>query len=111
MGQYSEEIFTSLGMLDQVKEKATYGKDVTEVLTWIATGNADAGVVYATDAKSSADVKVVAEAPEGSVSKAIYPVAVVKDSKVQDAAKTFVDYLASDEAIGIFEKYGFIANK
>ncbi len=111
VGQYSEEIFTSLGMLDQVKEKATYGKDVTEVLTWIATGNADAGVVYATDAKSSADVKVVAEAPEGSVSKAIYPVAVVKDSKVQDAAKTFVDYLASDEAIGIFEKYGFIANK
>lgn len=111
VGQYSEEIFTSLGMLDKVKEKATYGKDVTEVLTWIATGNADAGVVYATDAKSSADVKVVAEAPEGSVSKAIYPVAVVKDSKVQDAAKTFVDYLASDEAIGIFEKYGFIANK
>lgn len=111
VGQYSEEIFTSLGMLDKVKEKATYGKDVTEVLTWIATGNADAGVVYATDAKSSADVKVVAEAPEGSVSKAIYPVAVVKDSKVQDAAKTFVDYLASHEAIGIFEKYGFIANK
>ena len=111
VGQYSEEIFTSLGMLDKVKEKATYGKDVTEVLTWIATGNADAGVVYATDAKSSADVKVVAEAPEGSVSKAIYPVAVVKDSKVQDAAKTFVDYLASDEAIGIFQKYGFIANK
>lgn len=111
VGQYSEEIFTSLSMLDKVKEKATYGKDVTEVLTWIATGNADAGVVYATDAKSSADVKVVAEAPEGSVSKAIYPVAVVKDSKVQDAAKTFVDYLASDEAIGIFEKYGFIANK
>lgn len=111
VGQYSEEIFTSLGMLDQVKEKATYGKDVTEVLTWIATGNADAGVVYATDAKSSTDVKVVAEAPEGSVSKAIYPVAVVKDSKVQDAAKTFVEYLGSDEAIGIFEKYGFIANK
>ncbi len=111
VGQYSEEIFTSLGMLDKVKEKATYGKDVTEVLTWIATGNADAGVVYATDAKSSADVKVVAEAPEGSVSKAIYSVAVVKDSKVQDAAKTFVDYLASDEAIGIFQKYGFIANK
>lgn len=111
VGQYSEEIFTSLGMLDQVKEKATYGKDVTEVLTWIATGNADAGVVYATDAKSSTDVKVVAEAPEGSVSKAIYPVAVVKDSKVQDAAKSFVDYLASEEAIGIFEKYGFIANK
>lgn len=111
VGQYAEEVFTSLGILDKVKEKTTYGKDVTEVLTWVATGNADAGVVYATDAKSSEDVKVVAEAPEGSVSKAIYPVAVVKDSKVPDGAKAFVEYLASDEAIGIFEKYGFIANK
>lgn len=111
VGQYAEEVFTSLGILDKVKEKTTYGKDVTEVLTWVATGNADAGVVYATDALSSKDVKVVAEAPEGSVSKAIYPVAVVKDSKIPDAAKAFVDYLASDEAIGIFENYGFIANK
>lgn len=111
VGQYSEEIFTSLGILDQVKKKVTYGKDVTEVLTWIATGNADAGVVYATDAKSSADVKVIAEAPEGSVSKAIYPVAVIKDSKLPDAARAFVEYLSSEEAIGVFEKYGFLENK
>ncbi len=111
VGQYAEEVFTSLGNLDEVKKKATYGKDVTEVLTWVATGNVDAGVVYATDAKSSKDVKVVAEAPEGSVSKAIYPAAVVKASKIPDAAKAFVDYLATDEAMKIFENYGFIANK
>lgn len=111
VGQYAEEVFTSLGNLDEVKKKATYGKDVTEVLTWVATGNVDAGVVYATDAKSSKDVKVVAEAPEGSVSKAIYPAAVVKASKIPDAAKAFVDYLAADEAMKIFENYGFIANK
>jgi molybdate transport system substrate-binding protein len=111
VGQYAEEVFTSLGNLDEVKKKATYGKDVTEVLTWVATGNVDAGVVYATDAKSSKDVKVVAEAPEGSVSKAIYPAAVVKASKIPDAAKAFVDYLTTDEAMKIFENYGFIANK
>ncbi|WP_073272967.1 molybdate ABC transporter substrate-binding protein [Anaerocolumna jejuensis] len=111
VGQYAEEVFTSLGNLEEVKKKATYGKDVTEVLTWVATGNVDAGVVYATDAKSSKDVKVVAEAPEGSVSKAIYPAAVVKASKIPDAAKAFVDYLATDEAMKIFENYGFIANK
>lgn len=111
VGQYAEEVFTSLGNLEEVKKKATYGKDVTEVLTWVATGNVDAGVVYATDAKSSKDVKVVAKAPEGSVSKAIYPAAVVKASKIPDAAKAFVDYLAADEAMKIFENYGFIANK
>jgi molybdate transport system substrate-binding protein len=111
VGQYSEEIFTSLGILDQVKEKVTYAKDVTEVLTWVATGNADTGVVYATDAKSSDDVVVVAEAPAGTTSKVLYPVAVVKDSKAQEAAKAFVEYLASEEAMEVFERYGFVENK
>ncbi|BCJ95158.1 molybdate ABC transporter substrate-binding protein [Anaerocolumna cellulosilytica] len=111
VGQYSEEIFTTLGILDKVKEKVTYGKDVTEVLTWVATGNAYAGVVYATDAKSSDNVMVVAEAPVGSTSKVIYPIAVVKDSKAQEAAKAFVQYLSSKDAIEVFEKYGFEENK
>ncbi len=110
-GQYAEEVFTSLNMLEDVKGKANYGKDVTEVLTWVSTGNAEAGVVYATDAKSSDGVTVVAEAQEGSTSKVIYPAAVVKDSKAAEAAKAFVEYLGSDEALGIFEKYGFTANK
>ncbi len=110
VGQYSEEIFTSLGILDVVKGKVTYANDVTEVLTWVSTGNVDAGVVYATDAISNSDVTVVTEAPEGSCSKVIYPVAVLKDSKVVKDATAFVEYLASDEAIAIFEKYGFTAN-
>ncbi len=111
VGQYSEEIFTSLNMLDDVKKQANYAKDVTEVLTWVSTGNAEAGVVYATDAMSSKDVTVVAEAPEGSTSKVLYPVAVVKDTKEEEAAKAFVDYLASKEALAVFEKYGFTPNK
>ena len=111
VGQYSEEIFTSLNMLDDVKKQANYAKDVTEVLTWVSTGNAEAGVVYATDAMSSKDVTVVAEAPEDSTSKVLYPVAVVKDTKQEEAAKAFVDYLASEEALAVFEKYGFSPNK
>lgn len=109
-GQYAEQVFTSLGIMDQVNEKATKGKDVTEVLTWVSTSNADAGVVYATDAKSSEDVTVVAEAPEGSCDKVIYPAAVVKNTKAADAAKAFVEYLSSDEAMGVFENYGFTKN-
>lgn len=111
VGQYSEEIFTSLNLLDDVKKQANYAKDVTEVLTWVSTGNAEAGVVYATDAMSSKEVTVVAEAPEGSTSKVLYPVAVVKDTKEEEAAKAFVDYLASKEALAVFEKYGFTPNK
>lgn len=53
VGQYSEEVFTKLGILDQVKERAVYGSDVRQVLAWVETGDADAGVVYATDAAVS----------------------------------------------------------
>lgn len=106
-GQYAEEVFTSLGILDKVNKKVTYAKDVTEVLTWVSTGNVDAGVVYATDAISSDEVTIAAEAPEGSCSDIIYPVAVVKDSKVIKEATAFVGYLSSPEAIAVFEKYGF----
>ncbi|WMJ88363.1 molybdate ABC transporter substrate-binding protein [Anaerocolumna sp. MB42-C2] len=111
VGQYAEEVFTSLNNLEDVKKQATYGKDVTEVLSWVGTGNADAGVVYATDAKSSDAVTVVAEAPEGSTSKVIYPAAVVKDTKAAETAKAFVEYLTTEEAQGVFEKYGFTPYK
>jgi molybdate transport system substrate-binding protein len=110
-GQYAEEVLTYFNILDNVKKKASYGKDVTEILTWVSTGNADAGVVYATDAKLSQDVTVVFEAPEGSTSKVLYPVAVTKDSKEAEASKAFVDFLASDKAIKVFENYGFSAAK
>ncbi|BCN32873.1 molybdate ABC transporter substrate-binding protein [Anaeromicropila herbilytica] len=107
-GQYAEQVFKSLDLLEKVQKQATYGKDVTEVLAWVRTGNADAGVVYQTDAQSSKEVKVVAEAPEGSHDDVIYPIGVVRASKEVEAAKAFLDYLKTDEAMKIFEKYGFI---
>jgi len=110
-GQYAKEAFTNLKIWDQVSAKASLGTDVTQVLNWVAEGSADAGVVYATDASSNDKVKVVAEAPAGSVSKIIYPVGIVKATKNEDAAKTFEEFLKSDEALKVFESYGFAANK
>lgn len=107
VGQYSEEIFTNLGLWEQVKEKANYGTDVTQVLTWVESGEVDCGVVYATDAASSDKVEVIANAPEKSHQPVIYPVAVLKNSQNAEAAKKFVDFLSSAEAKAIFESYGF----
>ena len=109
-GQYAQESFTNLNMWDQVLEKASLGTNVTEVLNWVAEGSADAGVVYSTDAASNENVEVVAEAPEGSVSKVIYPIGVIKASTNEEAAKTFIEFLQSEEALNIFESYGFAAN-
>lgn len=110
-GQYAKEAFENLKIWDQVSAKASLGTNVTEVLNWVAEGSADAGVVYATDAASNENVEILAEAPEGSVAKVIYPVGVVKASASQEAAKAFTEFLQSEEALKVFEKYGFTANK
>ena len=108
-GQYSEEALTNLGLWDQIQDKTSFGTNVTEVLNQVAACSADAGIVYATDAASMADqVEVVAEAPEGSLkTKVIYPVAVVKDSANAEVAVNFVEFLTTDEAMKVFEAYGF----
>lgn len=107
VGQYTEEILKKLGILDQVKAKAVYGSDVRQVLSWMETGDADCGVVYATDAAVSDKVKVAAKAPAGSHKPVIYPAAVIKGTKHPDEAKDFLAFTSSDAAKKIFEKYGF----
>lgn len=114
VGQYSKEAFESLGMWEEVEAKASFGTNVTEVLSWVAAGSADAGIVYLTDATTSdqfEQVEIVGFAPEGSVSKVIYPVGIVSASTKKDAAQKFVDYLGTEEALGFFADYGFSANE
>ena len=108
-GKYAKEILTNLGVYNEVEKKASLGASVTEVLSWVAEGSADAGIVYATDAATTDKVKVVAEAPEDSLAEPdIYPVGIVSASENKEAAEKFVEFLKSDEAIQIFEDYGFI---
>lgn len=107
VGQYSEEILTKLGILDAVKAKAVYGSDVRQVLAWVASGEADAGLVYATDAAISSDVRVVAKAPAGTHKDIIYPAAILKDSKHLDTAKDFLAFVSNDKNKERFAKYGF----
>lgn len=108
-GQYAEEALTNLGIWDSIQEKVSLGTNVTEVLNQVAAASADAGIVYATDAASMADqVTVIAEAPEGFLAKrVIYPVAVIKNTAHADAANAFVEFLQSDDAMAVFESYGF----
>ena len=107
VGQYTEQIFQNLGLTDKVASKLILAKDVREVLSWVETGNVDAGVVYETDAKISKDVTICSTAPEGSHKKVIYPIGVVKASKQAAEAQKFVDFLFSDAAKEVFARYGF----
>ena len=107
-GKYAQEVLTHFGIYDQVKPKLVLAKDVRQVLTYIETGNADAGIVYATDAKISKKVTVVATAPENSHSPVVYPASVIKNSTNPAASKAFLEFLAGEKARTVFEKYGFV---
>jgi molybdate transport system substrate-binding protein len=107
-GQYAEEALTNLGIWDAVEPKLSLGTDVTAVLNQVAQGSADYGIVYATDAKSTDDVKVVCEAPDDALkTPVIYPVGVIKDANDKEAAQAFVDFLQTQEAQDKFVEYGF----
>ena len=107
-GQYAQEVLNNTGIWDDVESKLSLGTDVTAVLNQVAQGSADCGIVYATDANSTDDVKVVCEAPEDALdTPVIYPIAALKNSESSDAAHKFIDFLESQEAKDVFEDYGF----
>ena len=107
-GQYAQEVLNNTGIWDSVESKLSLGTDVTAVLNQVAQGSADCGIVYATDAKSNDNVKVVCEAPEGSLkTPVIYPVAALKNSTDSNATKAFMDFLQTKEAKDVFVEYGF----
>ena len=116
VGQYAQEIFQNLGLWDELENggKVSWGENVTQVLSWVAEGSAEVGVVYATDAAKAdfADkVNVMADAPEGSLqTPVIYPVAPLAAAADNEAAQLFVEFLQSDEAMEVFESYGFSSN-
>lgn len=106
-GQYGRQTLLYLRLWDQLNAKFVLGKDVRQVLTYVETGNADAGLVYATDAMTSSKVRVIATAPESAHDPIIYPAAVVKGSRTESSARSFIDYLASPAAQVTFRNHGF----
>ncbi|WP_288684819.1 molybdate ABC transporter substrate-binding protein [uncultured Brachyspira sp.] len=107
VGQYSEEILSNLSILDIAKEKAVYGSDVRNVLDWVETAEVDCGIVYATDAKIAKNINIIAEAPEGTNKKVIYPISIIKSSQNKEEAKKFIEYISTDKSKEIFQNYGF----
>ncbi len=106
-GKYALQAFDELGITVQVEPKEVLGNDVRQVLTYVETGNVDAGIVYATDALTSDKVRVVGSAPAGINAKIVYPVAVIKASKNAGTASDYLDFLFGNQAKTVFEEFGF----
>ncbi|KUK83127.1 MAG: ABC-type molybdate transport system, periplasmic component [Pelotomaculum thermopropionicum] len=106
-GRYAKEVLISLGLWDKINSKLVLAKTVRQVLAYVENGNVDAGLVYSSDTTISNRIKILAAAPSDSHKPIVYPVAVIKSSQYQKEARDFSEFLQSDEAARVFQKYGF----
>ena len=110
-GIYARRYLTRLGLWEKLAGKVVPTENVRAALAAVEAGNADAAIVYKTDAGISKKVRVAYEVPRAEGPKISYPFAVVAESKRKDAAKRFLAYLASKPALAVFRKYGFVIQK
>lgn len=109
VGQYTQKILAYFGLNEDELVAAgaiTYGSNVKEVTTQVSEAAVDCGIIYATDAYS-ANLKVVDTATKDMCGRVIYPAAVMKTTKNEEAAKAFLKYLTEDTANKVFEGVGF----
>lgn len=107
-GKYAQEVLNSLNFTEKINAKFVYGKDVRQVLNYVETGNVEVAIIYRTDALVSDKIEIITVAPKKSHSPIIYPIAVIKDSENTEAGKEFINFLTTNQAQAVFEKYGFI---
>lgn len=106
-GRYARAALGSLGAWDAVSARVVSGDNVRAVLGWVAKGEADAGVVYATDARVEPAVKVAFPFPATSHPAIVYPAAVVQGSARAAEAADFLRYCRGPEAMAVFLAAGF----
>jgi molybdate transport system substrate-binding protein len=104
-GQYAKEALVGAGVWEAVAGKLIFGSSVRQVLDYLRRGEVDCGLVYATDVTKAGDqVRIIAEVPG---SRVLYPAGMVKAGQDREAAKFFLDYLATDAARAIIQSHGF----
>lgn len=107
VGDYTRDVIESLGRPEILDQVVSEEENVKGVVSKVALGEADAGFVYATDARTAGDKVTTIELPEGSQADVRYPVAVVADTDQQDEAEEFVELLVSREGRAALERAGF----
>jgi molybdate transport system substrate-binding protein len=104
IGKYSAEVFTKAGVTVTPK---SYEADVKAVVNKVTLGEADAGIVFATDVEAAGDKATGVEIPDDLNVIATYPIAVTKAVKNADVADAFVAFVLGDEGQAILADAGF----
>ncbi|MGH9400848.1 MAG: molybdate ABC transporter substrate-binding protein [Terriglobia bacterium] len=111
-GQYAEQFLRNTGLWAAIQPRLVFAENVRQVLDYVDHGEVDAGIVYATDvAIAHGKVSVAARAPKGEYGPILYPIAVVKGSRNDQAAREFVRFVLSPGGMNILKKNGFLPAK
>ena len=108
-GVYAKKYLQGKGIWNSLQGRIVPTENVRAALAAVASGNADAGIVYKTDALISNRIKLAYEVPAMEGPQILYPIALMKDAEASEAARKFLDYLESPQAAAIFAHYGFLA--
>lgn len=108
-GQYAEESLRALGLWDRLVPRLVFAENVRQALEYVARGEVDAGIVYATDHRGRTDgLGQAFPLPEQTYRPITYPAAVLRDARQPDAARAFVERLASPDGQRVLAGFGFL---
>lgn len=113
-GKYAREALTRLGLWGKLEAKSVPADDVRHALMYVESGAAEAGIVYATDAAVSPQVKIAWDFPASPEDRGpatgpiVYPLALLRHGAKRKPAEDFYQYLSSPKAAAVFRKFGFV---
>jgi molybdate transport system substrate-binding protein len=108
-GQYAMQTLKALGLDQKLAPKLVMAENVRQVLSYVIRGEAEAGMVYSTDARAAGDaVRVAIQAGESTHDAIVYPAEIVKAGRHSEAQQ-FLTYLLGDKARQAFLSHGFTA--
>lgn len=105
-GKYSKEAFINYGIWDKVQKDIVYAKDVRSAAQYVDLYEVDYSLIYKTDAKVLKNSEIVYTVPENLHTPIIYSYGVIKDRANENVVKLY-NYLNSETAKKLYEKYGF----
>ncbi len=106
-GHYARQALRKAGIWGRVESRVREAGDVRAALTYVSTGEVDAGFVYATDAAADSKVRLLLRVPEDLHTPIRYPLVLLRRAGVHPEARRLYDFLASDAAADVFRRAGF----
>ncbi|MGP4059684.1 molybdate ABC transporter substrate-binding protein [Halobacillus sp. H74] len=108
-GTYTKQALEKIQVWEQLKKQVIFASNVRQVLTYVETDEVDYGIIYASDAEISDNVKILDEVDNQLHDSIIYPGIITSKSRSKEKSKAFLSFLNEKQIQGIFNSYGFMS--